>query len=220
VLFVLATKATTAANAIFLQATAPIYMAFLGPWLLREQVKRRDLLLLPVLGLGLALCFVGAERPQATAPAPLTGNILALLSGAAWALTLTGLRFMGRREAAGGPGSASAVLLGNMIACVAILPWALPVAEVSPRDALVIAYLGIVQIGVAYVCLTAALRHVDAMAATLLLFVEPVLNPVWAYLVHGEVAGPLALAGGLLILAGTFVKNALELRAPRRAAGP
>lgn len=217
VLFVLATKMTTAANAIFLQATAPIYMVLLGPWLLGESLRRRDLLLLPVLGAGLALCFVGAERPQATAPAPFAGNILALLSGLAWALTLVGLRSMGRREAAGGPGAASAVVLGNLVAFAAVLPWALPVASATPRDALLIAYLGIVQIGVAYACLTAALRHVDAMAATLLLFVEPVLNPVWAYLVHGETAGPLALAGGALILAGTCCKNVLDLR-PLRAA--
>ena len=147
----------------------------------------------------------------------MTGNILALLSGVAWALTLVGLRSMGRREAAGGPGAATAVVLGNLVAFVAVLPWALPVVAATPRDLLVIAYLGVVQIGIAYACLTAALRHVDAMTATLLLFVEPVLNPVWAYLVHGETAGPLALAGGALILAGTFVKNLLDLR-PLRVA--
>lgn len=217
VLFVFATKLTTAANAIFLQSTAPIYLVLLGPWLLREPLRRRDLMLLPVLCAGLALFFVGAEHPQATAPAPSTGNILALLSGVAWALTLVGLRFIGRREAAGGPGAATAVVLGNLIAFAAVLPWALPVVAATPRDLLVIAYLGIVQIGIAYACLTAALRHVDAMAATLLLFVEPVLNPVWAYLVHGETAGPLALAGGALILAGTFFKNFLDLR-PLRVA--
>jgi len=212
VLFVLATKMTTAANAIFLQATAPIYLVLLGPWLLREPVRRRDLFLLPVLGAGLALFFVGTEPAQATAPTPGTGNILGILSGVAWALTLVGLRFMGRREAAGGPGAATAVVIGNFIAFAAVLPWALPVTTATPRDVLVIAYLGIVQIGIAYACLTAALRHVDAMAATLLLFVEPVLNPVWAYLVHGETAGALALAGGALILAGTFIKNFLDLR--------
>ena len=215
--FVLATKSTTAANAIFLQATAPIYLVLLGPWLLGEPVRRRDLLLLPVLGAGLALCFVGAGRPQATAPAPLLGNVLGFLSGVTWALTLVGLRFMSRREAAGGPGAASAVVLGNLVACAAVLPWALPVATAGTRDLIIIGYLGIVQIGVAYACLGAGLRHVDAMTATLLLFVEPVLNPVWAYLVHGETTGPLALVGGTLILAATFLKNWLDLRGPRVA---
>jgi drug/metabolite transporter (DMT)-like permease len=212
VLFVHATKLTTAANAIFLQATAPIYVVLLGPWLLREPVRRRDLLFLLLLGAGLVLFFVGAEPPQATAPAPRAGNILGLLSGVAWAATLVGLRFMGRREAEGGAGAASAVALGNLVAFAAVLPWALPVEGATPRDVVVIAYLGVVQIGVAYACLTAGLRHVGAMAATLLLFVEPVLNPVWAFLVHGERAGPLALAGGLLILAGTFLKNLIDLR--------
>lgn len=217
ILFVLATKSTTAANAIFLQATAPIYLVLLGPWLLGEPVRRRDLLLLPVFGAGLALCFVGAERPQATAPAPLAGNILGFLSGVTWALTLVGLRFLSRREAAGGSGAASAVVLGNLFACVVVLPWAVPVAAATPRDLLIVGYLGVVQIGVAYACLSAGLRHVDAMTATLLLFVEPVLNPVWAYLVHGETTGRLALVGGALILATTFLKNYLDLRSPRAA---
>jgi drug/metabolite transporter (DMT)-like permease len=170
-----------------------------------------------VFGAGLALCFVGAERPQATAPAPLAGNILGFLSGVTWALTLVGLRFLSRREAAGGSGAASAVVLGNLFACVVVLPWAVPVAAATPRDLLIVGYLGVVQIGVAYACLSAGLRHVDAMTATLLLFVEPVLNPVWAYLVHGETTGRLALVGGALILATTFLKNYLDLRSPRAA---
>jgi drug/metabolite transporter (DMT)-like permease len=212
ILFVMATKMTTAANAIFLQSTAPIYLVVLGPWLLREPARRRDLLFLVLLGAGLALFFVGHERPQATAPAPLLGNVLGLMSGLAWALTVGGLRWMGRREAEGGAGAATAVVIGNLAAFVACLPWALPVVGAGGRDLVIIAYLGIVQIGMAYACLTAALRHVAALPATLLLFVEPVLNPVWAFLVHGERVGVLALAGGALILAATFFKNLLDLR--------
>lgn len=215
VLFVLATKLTTAANAIFLQSTAPIYVVLLGPRLLAEPVRRRDLLVLAILVLGLAAVFAGSEPAQMTAPRPGSGNLLALLSGLAWALTLCGLRSLSRRDA-GGPGAASAVLWGNVMACVAVLPWALPVEQAGVRDLVIIAYLGVVQIGVAYACLTAALRQVAALPATLLLFVEPVLNPAWAYWVHGERVGAAALLGGGLILGATFVKNALDLR-PQRA---
>jgi drug/metabolite transporter (DMT)-like permease len=218
VLFVLATKNTTAANAIFLQSTAPIYVVLLSPWLLREPARRRDLLFLLILAAGMSLFFVARESPQATAPAPLFGNLMALLSGLAWAFTLVGLRAVGRREGEGGPGGASAVLFGNLVAFVAALPWALPVTHAAPSDALAILYLGVVQIGVAYACLTAALRHVGAMAATLLLFVEPALNPIGAWLAHGERVAPQALCGGLVILAATFVKTALDLRPPREAA--
>ena len=216
VLFVLATKMTTAANAIFLQSTAPLYLVLLGPRLLGEPVRRRDLLVLAALILGLAIVFAGTEPAQATAPRPGSGNLLAILSGLAWALTLCGLRWLGRRDDTGGSGAAGAVLWGNVLACVAVLPWALPVEHVGTRDLLIIAYLGVVQIGVAYACLTAALRQVAALPAMLLLFLEPVLNPVWAYLMHGERVGLAALAGGLLILGATFIKNALDLR-PRRA---
>lgn len=216
ILFVLSTKTTTAANAIFLQSTAPIYVVLLGPWLLEEPVRRRDLTFLLILGAGLSLFFVSREAPQATAPAPLLGNVLALLSGLAWAFTLIGLRAIGRREHEGGPGGACAVLYGNVVACLAALPWALPIGPATGGDVVVILYLGIFQIGVAYACLTAALRHVGAMAATLLLFVEPALNPIGAFLVHGERVAPWALVGGVVILAATFVKTVLDLR-PLRA---
>lgn len=212
VLFVLATKMTTAANAIFLQATAPVYVLLLSPWLLREPARRRDLLFLVLLGSGLALFFVGHETPQATAPEPFTGNMLGALSGLTWALTLVGLRYMGRREAEGGPGAVTAVVAGNLIACLVCLPRAWPVAAAGPGDVAAIVYLGVIQIGVAYVCLTRGLRHVGALPATLILFIEPVLNPIWTFLAHGERIAPLALLGGAIILAATFFKNALDLR--------
>jgi drug/metabolite transporter (DMT)-like permease len=68
-----------------------------------------------------------------------------------------------------------------------------------------------VQIGVAYACLTAGLRHVGALPAMLLLLVEPAVNPVWAFLVHGERIGTLAMLGGGLILGGTVLKNVVDL---------
>jgi len=212
VLFVLATKMTTAANAIFLQATAPVYVLLLSPWILREPARRRDLLFLALLGGGLALVFVAHEAPQATAPQPFAGNLLGASSGLTWAATLVGLRFMGRREAEGGAGAITAVVTGNLFACLVCLPRAWPVTGAGTGDVAAIAYLGIVQIGVAYVCLTLGLRHVGALPATLILFIEPVLNPIWTYLTHGERIAPLALLGGAIILAATFLKNALDLR--------
>lgn len=215
ILFVLATKLTTAASAIFLQATAPIYVVLLGPWLLREPVRRRDLGFLAVLGLGLVLFLVGGEPPQATAPSPAAGNLLAAASGLTYALTICGLRSLARREGQDGAGGASAIVVGNLIACLIALPPALPVESGSARDALAIAYLGVVQIGVAYACLTAALRQVTALAAALLLFLEPLLNPLWVFLIHGERVGSRALLGGALILGAAIAKNVIDLRTAR-----
>jgi drug/metabolite transporter (DMT)-like permease len=211
VLFVLSTKWTTAASAIFLQATAPLYVVLLSPRLLGERVRARDLVFLAVLAAGLSLFFLAGQTPQATAPRPLAGNVLGALTGLTWAVTVIGLRALGR--VAGGGGEA-AVVAGNALAFVATLPMALslPLDGTGSRDVLLILYLGAIQIGVAYACLTAGLKRVTALTATLLLVLEPVLNPVWTYLVHGERVAPGAAAAGALILGATVLKNVLDLR--------
>lgn len=204
-LFVLATKLTTAANAIFLQATAPLYLAFLGPWLLAEPLRRRDLLFMTALVAGLGLFFLGTEPPRATAPDPMTGNLLAIGSGMCWAMTVLGLRWMETRQDASQGSAASAVVAGNVLAFVVGLPFALPIAAVSSTDVLVMTYLGIFQIAVPYALLTMAMRHVPALEAALLLSIEPVLNPVWAWLVHGEMPTGFAIGGGGIIVAATVL---------------
>jgi drug/metabolite transporter (DMT)-like permease len=209
ILFVLANKLTTAASTIFLQATAPIYLVLLGPWLLKEPIRRRELTLMVALGVGLALFFVGSEPGSVTAPDPVKGNVLAALSGLCWALAVTGLRFVGK---AGGPdgGAATAVVLGNAFAFLFCLPFALPVGIVSPADAAIVVALGVFQIGLAYVLLNHGLRHVGALEASLLLLAEPVLNPVWAWLVHGERPSVWTLTGGVVIVAATLGKIFLD----------
>lgn len=200
-LFVLANKLTTAADVVFLQATNPCFVIGLAPWLLRERVTRRDVAFLGVLGVGLALLFVGGGRRFATAPNPVLGNVLAAGSALAWALTVTGYRWLAR---AGDHGPvARAAACGNLIVCLVSLPWAVPLTPGRGADWLVVVYLGVVQLGLAYVFLTRAITQVPAFEASLFLLVEPVLSPVWAWLVHGETPGPLALAGGAVILAAT-----------------
>ena len=206
ILFVLATRTTTAANAIFLQSTSPLYLILLGPWLLREPIRRGDILLILALGLGIGLFFIGAEKPLATAPNPFLGNILAAASGVAWALTIGGLRWLARERKDGGA-AMTTVAIGNALAFVLALPMALPLEPVSLRDAAVLAYLGVFQIGLAYVCLTRGLRRVPAFEASTIVLLETALNPCWAWLVHGEKPGRLALAGGAVIVAATVVNT-------------
>jgi drug/metabolite transporter, DME family len=206
VLFVQANKLTTAANTIFLQATAPIYLVAIGPLVLKEPIRRREVVFMLAMGLGLALFFVGAETGTRTAPDPWHGNLLAALSGFTWACSVAGLRFMGRR---GGhaSGSAAAVVAGNVIACLFALPWALPVATIRLQDAAIVLFLGVVQIGIAYVLLTWGLTRVGALEAALLLLAEPVLNPVWAWLVHGERPSRWSIVGGSVIVTATVLKT-------------
>ena len=215
-LFVLSNKLTTSASAIFLQSTAPLHVLLLSPWLLGERVRRTDLAYMGVLALGLASFFVGLDPVSATAPNPWLGNVLATLSGVTWALTVMGLRAMGRGGEHWAPISA---VWGNVIACLVCLPLALPVESSRPVDWLVIAYLGVFQIALAYVFLIRGLRHVPALEASLLLLLEPVLNPIWAWLAHGERPGAWSIAGGLLILAATLAKSAWDARRAQPAAG-
>jgi drug/metabolite transporter (DMT)-like permease len=202
ILFVLANKLTTAASTIFLQATAPIYLVLLGPWLLKEPIRGRDVPFMAALAAGLALFFVGRNASSTTAPDPFTGNVLAALSGVCWAFAVTGLRFMSKSGTKGG--GAAAVVLGNVFAFAACLPFALPVASVRATDLGIVAFLGVFQIGLAYVLLNYGLHFVGALEASLLLLAEPVLNPLWAWLVHGERPTAWALAGGAVIVVATL----------------
>ena len=203
ILFVLSTRLTTAANAIFLQSTAPLYLLLLGPWLLHEPIRRSDIGYMAALAAGLSLFALGGQRALATAPNPHAGNMLALGSGLAWALTLAGLRWLSRRKA--GSAGMAAVTAGNLMAVLAALPLALPVASARPSGVALILYLGIFQIGLAYWCVTRAVRHVTAFEATTTLLLEPVLTPVWTWLVHGERPGAWPLAGGAVILSATLI---------------
>jgi len=203
VTFVLANRLTTSANAIYLQSTAPLYLLLLGPWLLKERISRRDIPVLLAVVAGLALVFLGEDAPSATAPHPVRGNLLAVLSGVSYAVMLIGLRRLGRDQATEGHGI-SAVILGNLIACVAVLPWALPLGPTPMVSWGVILYLGVFQIGVAYLLVTAGLRRVPALEASLLLLVETALNPVWSWWLLSEVPSVLALCGGGVIIAATI----------------
>jgi drug/metabolite transporter, DME family len=205
ILFVLANRLTTSANAIFLQATAPLYLLLLGPLLLREPIRRADVYYILAVGAGLAVFFAGHDTVAATAPDPPRGNLLALASGVTFALMLAGLRWHGRQS--GADSGIATVAAGNLIAFAAALPMALPLHAFAARDAAVILYLGAAQIGLAYWCLTRAIRHVPAFEATTMLQLEPAMNPVWTWLVHGERPTLWALAGGAVIVSATLVNT-------------
>jgi drug/metabolite transporter (DMT)-like permease len=213
VLYVTANKLTTAANSIFLQATAPLYVLLLAPRLLGEPLRRGDPLLAGLLLLGLALFFVQVDPALATAPYPLQGNLVAAASGITWALTLLGLRWLAREERTDGADPAGqAVIAGNGIAFLVCAPFAFPVARSVPFDWAVIAYLGLFQIGLAYVAMMRGLRRTAAFEASLLLLLEPVLNSVWAWLVHAEQPGSASLVGCTLILVASMA-TAVRARA-------
>lgn len=209
--FVCANRLTTAANTIYLQSTAPLYVLLLAPFLLREPISRRDFLIIAVMLGGLALVLLGFNAPRATAPDPARGNLFAALSGLCYALLLCGLRWLSRDGDS--DRAISAVAIGNVIACVAVFPWTLPIGPHHALGWCIILYLGIFQIAGAYLLVTFGLRHVPAVETSLLLLVETALNPLWAWIFLGEVPAALALAGGALIVSATILQL---LRAPAR----
>ena len=205
VLFVTANTLTTAANAIFLQYSAPLYLLLLGPWLLGEPTRRSDLALIALVATGMLLFFIGREATFATAPDPLRGNIIGACAGVTWAFTLLGVRWLARRPdtvGAGGP----AVIAGNALTFAVCLPWALPLPEATPTDWAVVFYLAVFQIGAAYLCLLRGIRELRALEISLLLSIEPVASGLWAWLVHGEIPGSMALIGCSLIFASVLLQ--------------
>jgi len=216
--FVCATKLTTAANAIFLQATAPLYVLLLAPLLLGERARRSDLLFGLAVCAGIGLVFMTSESRTSIAPDPRTGNLFGCVAGIAWALTLIGLRRAARGQSGSTDPAIAIVVLGNTIACIATLPLALPLRNLDFANLSIMAYLGVVQIGLAYVCFTRGIRNVPAFEAATIGLLEPALNPIWTWLVHGEKPGAAALAGGAVILSATLANTWRQSRSANAGA--
>jgi drug/metabolite transporter (DMT)-like permease len=203
VLFVLATKLTTAANAIFIQDTAPLWVLLLSPWLLRENPTRGELLAIPVYGTGLGLFFL-----DELTSGQVLGNLAAALSGVAFAFSIVGLRRL-RHD---GP---AALVWGNALAAFATLPFWRSGPEATALDLALLVYLGIFQLGLAYLAFSRGMTGTPAIEASLLILLEPVLNPIWTFLFAGERPGPWAIAGGAVVLGATAWRTVAPVVTPR-----
>jgi drug/metabolite transporter (DMT)-like permease len=221
VLYVVANKLTTAANTLFLQNTSFLWIMLLGPVLLNERLRTRDLGFGAAVVLGMVLIFLGGEPPTHAAANPPLGNLLGALAGFAWGLALLGLRALARTSPVGTSNPAdNAVLMGNVMVALVCLPLALPVRAAQPVDWLVVAHLGVFQLALAYVFMTRGMRRLPALEVALILLLEPVLSGVWAWLLHGEQPGPASLAGYVLILGATLSGALLSARDGRPLAEP
>jgi len=206
-LFALANKLTTAANAIFLQDTAPFYILLLSPLLLGERIRRQDVALMLALIVGLGLIFSSVHQPLETAPDPALGNLLATCAGLSWALTVLGLRWLAVRSREHDEQPEAAVVTGCFVASLVAVYFAFPVQNSSAINWLIVLYLGIFQIGLAYVLITEGMRHIPALESSLILLVEPVFSPVWAWLLLAESPGALAILGGGVVILATGVHS-------------
>jgi drug/metabolite transporter (DMT)-like permease len=187
-LFVVATKLTTAANAIFLQYTAPVYIALISPWYLRERTNRHDWILVGIALGGIALFFWDRLSLQG-----LAGIVVALGSG----LSFAWMTIFMRRERTGSP--EAVVLLGNGFTVLFALPWMFP-TPASATNVTRLLVLGVVQLAVPYLLYSVAIRHVRARDAAIVGIIEPILNPIWVMIVTGERPSFWTIVGGAIVL--------------------
>jgi drug/metabolite transporter, DME family len=187
--FVVATKWTTAANAIFLQYSGVVWVLLFSPVFLREPFRRRDAAAIAFALGGMALFFVGKFRAGGA------GDAMALLSGVFFAGLVLALR--SERDS----GAEAAVTWGNVLACAALFPFVAEDLALTARSAAILLFLGVFQLAGAYVLFVRGLRHVTATQASLLGMLEPIANPVWVFLFLGERPGIFALAGAAVVLA-------------------
>lgn len=204
VAFCSSTKLTTAANAILLQYTAPVWIALFGAWFLGERATRLDWATVAIVLVGMALFL-----RDGLVVGNVLGDGIALLSGVFFAAMTIALR----RQKDGSP--LESIILGNGLAFLIGLPWMLtaPAPSASGWTALVI--LGVVQLGISYLLYAYAIRHVTALQAVLIPVLEPLLNPLWVLLALGERPTRLALIGGGIVLLAVTLRALASLRPPR-----
>ena len=201
ILFTLANKMTTAANAILLQFTAPVWVALLSAWLLNERTRRIDWLTIAAVLGGLGLFFYEGLQLN-----NISGQLVAVASGVAFAV----MTILMRKQKDTSP--LESIILGNVLGFLIGIPalWSAPPLPAIGWGAL--ALLGTVQLGLAYLFYARALKHVTALEAVLIPIIEPILYPLWVMLVIGERPSPLAVAGGALVVGAVALRATLAIR--------
>jgi drug/metabolite transporter (DMT)-like permease len=194
ILFVTANKLTTAANAILLQYTSPIYVALLGAWFLGEKTTWLDWVAIVLTLGGMALFFL-----DDLAVGGFWGNICAIATGVTFACLVVFLR----KQKDGSP--LESILLGNILAALVSLPFVFH-SRLDLSGCIGLGVLGVFQLGLPYILYALAIKSVTALEAILVPVIEPILNPLWVFLAMGEIPGPWALVGGLIVLASVTTR--------------
>jgi drug/metabolite transporter (DMT)-like permease len=194
ILFVSANKMTTAANAILLQSTAPIYVALLSAWVLKEKAMLLDWITIVTVFGGMALFFFEKLDTRG-----MVGNVMAVASGVTFAL----FNIFMRLQKDGSP--MESVLLGNILAAAVGIPFLIgSLPSLSGWVSLII--LGVAQLGLSYIFYSEAIKHSTALEAILILMIEPILSPVWVFLFMGEIPGRLPMMGGAIVIGAITIR--------------
>lgn len=202
--FAAATRLTTAANAVVLQFTAPIFVAALSALCLGEKPTARELAASAAVGVGIFFCFAGDVAEGA-----LLGDAVALLSGFCYAVFI----LLSRRQKDAEP--AGSLFIGNLLGAFFCLPWVLT-AQMSTADVGIGILFGLLTGSLGFIFFAKAIRHISALAAVLFASLDPVLNPVWVMLFLGETPPAESFIGTAVIVVSLFVKSLADLRGEER----
>lgn len=198
--FVSANKLTTAANAIVLQYSAPIFVVIFARILFRETISKLNLLTLIAGTAGVAVIFAGsAGLPD------IDGVGVALSSGLFFSIYMTNLRFLKETD------PAYLTLANNLACCIALLPWIHSRLALTAAEAVTLIVMGVIQLGIPYFLFSKGLEKISLQEASLIVLVEPVLNPIWVALAFGEIPSRATLIGGGIILLSLALRYAPPL---------
>lgn len=206
VCFCVATKLTTAANAILLQYGAPVWIALLGSLFLAEKARRLDWITIFVALAGMILFLA-----DGLSAGNVWGDIFGVLSGIFFAGMIIALR----AQKDGSP--VESIILGNLLAFAIGLPSMVSGGNLSGSGWGALAILGCVQLGVSYHVYSRAIKHVTALQAVLIPVIEPLLNPIWVLIVMGERPTPVAIVGGAIVLGAITTRSIISIRNRNRA---
>ncbi len=199
ILFVIATKTTTAANAIFLQSTAPIYVLIFEPILTRTKWERINIITIAVCFAGMILFFMGDLTPG-----DIQGNIAALLAGVAFAAFFLGMRKNDNQY------GESSIFYGNVIVTLFCIPFITDLNSISVQDFAMVSFLGVFQIAFAYALFSYGIKKIMAVEASIISMFEPVLNPIWVFIGYGEVPSVYAIIGGIIIITAISARTIIS----------
>ncbi|GAU77279.1 DMT family transporter [Fusibacter sp. 3D3] len=204
ILYVTATKTTTAANAILLQYTAPIWLLLISHFFLKESIRKYDVLSIIAVFIGISIFFtanIGIGQ--------MFGNLLAILSGICMALMILCLKHSADQD------EMQIIFWGNMLTFFTCLPFMQHI-EVTKLSIGAILFLGIFQLGISYILYAKAIKHVSAIDAVLIPIIEPLFNPVWVMLFVHEIPSSQAIMGGIIVVFAIVSRNIYLTRAAKK----
>lgn len=200
ILFVTSNKLTTAANAIFLQFTAPIYLLFLEPVFLKTKFSKKNLITITLCVLGMVLFFFGKLELG-----NIFGNIVAILSGVSFAFFSLFLKW--KKQLHRTENTLNNVIVGNVLVALFCIPFVYDKLALTSIEAIILIYMGVIQIGISYIIFNEGIKYVSATESMIIAMLEAIFNPIWVFIGVGEAPSVFAVTGGLIILSAIMFHN-------------